>query len=438
VTPELDEHGHLNLPEGREYTHRAHRFPGKFHPPLVKHILQQHPEHDVVADPMCGSGTVGVEAAISGRDALCVDLDPLSCLMSRAKPYPVESSELVAVGEQILESAAPFPEDGDFEDDQETARSDIKENLKGTQYAVPYNLFHWFEPYVAVGFAEVLHATSDLLQSESKPMTDAVHTALSASVRRLSRADPQPVSGLEVTKVRREELEAGIDFDIGGTIGETVHRLADGYEELPTGSDLGTVDVVEGNAKSLASIVTDLDLSPSMIVTSPPYCNAIEYSRRHRLEYEWLGLFNGDDVGDHREERIETSRDFFGSRTVRQETLRQLERVPCDAVKTLTDGLEDDGHERKANLLRKYFVDAQDWLEAIYRTLPEDGLFCLVVGPSTSYDRTVDTPGYLEEIAENIGFSIVEQHQYNLRDNKMQYPTDGATTDCEHLIKMRL
>src|SRR6056297_2666148 len=94
----------LDLPEIREYTHRAHRFPGKFHPPLIAHILDKHDEHDVVADPMCGCGTTGVEAAVNGKDAILNDIDPLSALMSRGKTNPVQPDEFLEVRDEILES----------------------------------------------------------------------------------------------------------------------------------------------------------------------------------------------------------------------------------------------------------------------------------------------------------------------------------------------
>jgi len=423
----------LDLPETKRYTHRAHRFPGKFHRPLITHLLKEYGEkHDVIADPMCGSGTAGVEAAVAGKDALCNDIDPLSALMTRGKTHPVDPNELRAVSDQIIERLDQLPSEGAVSEEQ--ARKTIESNLEGRDYQVPYNIFHWFEPHVATGYSELLSTTHDTLVGENVAMWDAVHTCLAAMVRQISRADPEPVSGLEVTKIRRQDLKEGVDFDVIGSFNQVVSRLVEGYEQLLKVESLGNTEVFGEDCRTFSEVVDRSELSPSMVVTSPPYCNAIEYSRRHRLEYEWLGLFNSDDVDDPRNERIETSRDYFGSTTPRQNTLKDLPKVPHKEVRDLTEVIEKDGHERKANLLRKYFLDVYDWISEIREVLPRDGTFCLIVGPSTSYGRTVDTPRYLSDIASDEGFKIETRHDYLLKNNKMQYPTEGETTDTESLI----
>jgi len=426
----------LDLPEHRRYTHRAHRFPGKFHPPLIKKLLQDHPAHDVIADPMCGSGTVGVEGVAAGKEVLCVDLDPLSCLITRGKTRPVAPDDLRAVGKRVLDRAGKMPSEGAF--DEDAARAEVEQNLDGTPFVPPYNLFHWFEPYVAVGYARLLNAADAVLEIEPPTMEDAILTALAAIVRRNSRADPQPVSGLEVTSVRKEQLDEGIDFDVAGSFQQAMERLAEGYRQLLEVDTLGTTTVVEGNANRFSTITAEQDHQPTMVITSPPYCNAIEYTRRHRLECEWLGLFDGDSLNDVRQTRIQTSRSFFGSRTVKQDTLEEYSDVPHDGVQEVTDTIAgEEGEERKANLLRKYFHDAYDWMEEIYIALPDDGLFCMTIGPSTSYGHTIDTPQYLSDIATDTGFTIESERRYKLTNNKMQYPTNGETTEFESLLKFR-
>jgi hypothetical protein len=425
----------LDLPEIKVYTHRAHSFPGKFHPPLISHLLEKYDDHNVVADPMCGCGTTGVEAVVNGMDAILNDIDPLSALISRGKTNPVEPDSFLEVRDEILESLGELPEEGEL--DQEEAEAIVEENIDGKPYVKPYNLFHWFEPYVAAGYSELLDIAYSAMADESGEMQDALHLSLAAMVRQISRADPEPVSGLEVTKIRKKQLEEGVDFDVRSSFKSVSNRLAEGYEDLMDVNDLGDVQVWDENAKHLSDPISDSDLDPSLVITSPPYCNAIEYSRRHRLEYEWLGLFNDEDVSDPRDERIESSREFFGSVTPTQQMLKNLDEVPHPEIRDLTDDIESDGHERKANLLRKYFLDSYDWVREIREILPEGGIFCLIIGPSTSYGRKVDTPNFLKDIAEENEFEVIDRHDYLLKNNKMQYPTNGETTETESLIEFR-
>ncbi len=424
----------LDLPETGSYTHRAHRFPGKFHPPLIAKVLKDHPEHDVVADPMAGSGTLGVEAIVNGRDAICNDIDPLSALITRGKTHPVDPDELRSLATEIRESTT-YVEEGEFS--EEEAKKRVKSNLDGTEFVVPTNLLHWFEPFVAVSYSRLLLNARDQVSQDDERMWDSVRTALAAMVRQISRADPEPVSGLEVTKVRREELEEGVDFDVDRSFKNVINRLATGYEDLLEVDDLGGVDVFRGDSKNFAEMCHESEYNPTMVVTSPPYCNAIEYSRRHRLEYEWLGLFNNSEEKSPRDERLDESRNYIGSVTAKQDTLRSLDPVPLEEVREVTAEIEEEGHERKANLLRDYFLDAFDWIEQVHETLPEGGLFCLIIGPSTSYGRVIDTPEYLREIAERKGFVMESERTYKLVNNKMQYPTNGETTDTETLYTFR-
>ena len=430
-----DEAEPLDLPEIQEYTHRAHRFPGKFHPPLIAHILEKYDDHDVVADPMCGCGTTGVEALVDGKDAILNDIDPLSALISRGKTHPVEPSDFVTLRDSILEDVGELPKEDELTEDE--AERIVKENIDGKPYVKPYNMFHWFEPYVAAGYARLLDSAYTAIDGESGEMQDAIHLSLAAMVRQISRADPEPVSGLEVTKVRKRELKEGVNFDVKQSFKNVATRLSKGYDELEEVRELGEVEVWEENAKNLSEFVPKSDLDPSLVVTSPPYCNAIEYSRRHRLEYEWLGLFNDEGVDDPRDERIESSREFFGSVTPKQGTLRELPEIQHEEVRELTAEIESDGYERKANLLRKYFLDSYDWTSEVREILPEGGVFCLIIGPSTSYGRTVNTPDYLRDITRNNGFEVIDRHDYLLKNNKMQYPTDGETIDTESLIEFR-
>lgn len=426
----------LNLPDRPELTHRAHRFPGKFHPPLIAKILHDNPGHEAIADPMCGSGTVGVEAIANNRHALCVDLDPLACLMTRGKTNPVSPNELEQVMLRIIDLAGSFPSPGEV--DEESAKKEVENNLARTPSVPPLNLFHWFDPYVAVGFSRLVRSSYEVLEIESEEMNDAIRTALASSVRHISRADPQPVSGLEVTSVRKEQLKNGVTFDVESKFRSAVKRLAQGYEQLGDNDFLGSTTVVRANAKEFSRVVDESYLDPTLIITSPPYCNAIEYTRRHRLEYEWLGLFEGGTLERVRQERLRSSREFIGTPTIKQGTLRNLPTVPHEGIRNVTGVIEEEeGQERKANRLRKYFLDAYDWIEEIYETLPSDGLFYLIIGPSTSYGHHVNTPEFLSDIATDLGFSLDEQHIYKLTNNKMQYPTNGDTTEYESLIKFR-
>src|SRR2546425_7382208 len=82
-------------------------FPGKFHPPLVEHILRSFDPVGVV-DPMAGVGTVGVEAKAAGIPSLSLDIDPVSVFFTRVKTTPIPAEFLNAAWKDLSRSLVRF------------------------------------------------------------------------------------------------------------------------------------------------------------------------------------------------------------------------------------------------------------------------------------------------------------------------------------------
>lgn len=109
-------------------THGLFPYRGKFHPQLIKGLLNilGVKSGDVVLDPMCGSGTLNVEASIIGIDSIGIEKSPFCVLMSKVKheALKVDNSQLALVLSNmqknyknlIKSSKLPrgFSYDGDF------------------------------------------------------------------------------------------------------------------------------------------------------------------------------------------------------------------------------------------------------------------------------------------------------------------------------------
>jgi DNA modification methylase len=68
-------------------THSLFPYRGKFHPQLIKGILNiiGVKKGDTVLDPMCGSGTTNIEASLMGIDSVACDISPFCRLMTEVK-----------------------------------------------------------------------------------------------------------------------------------------------------------------------------------------------------------------------------------------------------------------------------------------------------------------------------------------------------------------
>jgi DNA modification methylase len=101
-------------------THGLFPYRGKFHPQLIKGILNilKVKQGEVVLDPMCGSGTLNIEASLIGIDSIGIEKSPFCILMSKVKyeGLKVDGSTLASINNEkdkdfkILQNNKNIPE----------------------------------------------------------------------------------------------------------------------------------------------------------------------------------------------------------------------------------------------------------------------------------------------------------------------------------------
>ena len=96
---------------GDQRTHLIHPYPAK----LLAHIAHFFVHASVlsgmgsrVLDPFCGSGTVALEASMSGRQALVADANPMARLLTRVKTTPYSSEKLLTEAVEIPRRARRY------------------------------------------------------------------------------------------------------------------------------------------------------------------------------------------------------------------------------------------------------------------------------------------------------------------------------------------
>ena len=68
-------------------THGLFPYRGKFHPQLIKALLNiiGVQKNQTILDPMCGSGTANIEASLMGINSYAVDISPFCQFMTKVK-----------------------------------------------------------------------------------------------------------------------------------------------------------------------------------------------------------------------------------------------------------------------------------------------------------------------------------------------------------------
>lgn len=259
-------------------THGIHEYRGKFFPQLVRALLNvaQVPEHGLVVDPMCGSGTTAVEAILGGHDAVSADINPLSVLMTHAKCalLQVNPDQLASAYERLRRELLRSPR-----------RSHELTYFRTLSLEDQRYLQRWFSEKVLEDLDLIACAIVGFPKSAIR---DLMVLGLSNVLRSVSW---QKVDDLRVRKEVRLDLESDPIKDFLAEIGRSVRAvLAFLYQGVP--DPVGSASIHELDARSIADRHPELTGRVDAVVTSPPYATALPYLDTDRLSLCYLGLLS--------------------------------------------------------------------------------------------------------------------------------------------------
>lgn len=386
-------------------THGVHEYRGKFFPQLVRSLINISgaPIGGVVADPMSGSGTTAVEAALAGYHGLGLDMNPLSVFLGRTKCalLSADTAELAAGYEQIRAELLTT-------EDRQNGRLEYFESLPEEDQ---HYLQKWFSTDVLAGLDDISNAITRLPNEDSKLLA---RVALSNIIRSVSW---QKDEDLRVRKEVRLDVEIDPKKEFLEEIGRSVRAvLAFLYQSGTTPKN--QFEIRGGNARMCGSVWGEN--SVDLVITSPPYATALPYLDTDRLSLCYLGLLPRP---EHRE------RDLYmiGNREVSEKIRREywsrfqtngheLPDSVCDLIRKIDqlNSATEVGFRRRnlPALLSKYFFDMKDVLNGIQIALKPGCLAFVVVGNNHTiaggHRVDIQTAGLLQDIARMNGLEVAD------------------------------
>lgn len=268
-------------------THGLFPYRGKFHPQLIKAIMNiiKVPKGGTVLDSMTGSGTVNIEASIIGVNSIGFEMSPFCVLMSRAKAFMLE------VNVKKLEHYA----------------ADIPALYRRYTKRAPRTLSEFGTP-------------------EAPPMTKMSMDEKFDELFLLAYLDAMGYSRRRV----RQSLEKLLPIIVDRYV-QAIKNFSLVRDKL--GLELGKPDIRLGDTRQLELG----NESVHGIVVSPPYSFAIDYIENDKPQLEYLGV----DIealkkkmvgliGKTKEERVKKY--FEDMKKVIQEYERVLKPGKCCAI----------------------------------------------------------------------------------------------------------
>ncbi len=411
-------------------THYLFRYPAKFHPPVARSLIEQFSEPgDWVLDPFCGSGTLLVEAAICGRNAIGTDYDPVAVFVSDIKTRRFDVSKLSRHADELLSELTDLRRpDKEYEERQwlDLTQDEYQYETESESLWVPEipNLHHWFRNYVIVDLARILRCIATLGAPEAHK--DFMRLCFASILRASSKADPVPVSGLEVTSFMREKDRRGRlvnPFELFQRQLTKALNAVDDYTS--TQAPNCSVLVTRCDATQIASRVCRL---VDCVITSPPYQSAVDYYRRHQLEMYWLGFTRTQ------QDRKRLIPNYIGRSNVSNRHPFLQESVDFGPIGVEWKSKLEGHSKQRSKAFTHYVVSMTKFFAQLTQVIRIDGKVVIVIGNSKSNGLEIPTADMLPELASP-NYELVDRMWYPLKDKYMSYSRrNGANIDTEHVL----
>jgi len=373
--------------------HPIHPFPARMAPSIVWDNLPDSGKSLRILDPMAGSGTSLVIARARGHQAVGCDTDPLAVMIAHTWCSDVSSDRLSQRARSILDEAVEIAKDLTPEKAYPSRADDETKQF----------INFWFDDSSRVQL-----------------------TALSNCISRVNNPDEKnllwsALSRLIITKKKGVSLAMDVSHS-------RPHRK---YEKAPIRPFDKFLDAVEyiikkapfrdGDFQFSPAIVTKGDArllpfssnSVDLVITSPPYLNAIDYIRGHKLSLVWMGY------------------SVRSLRTVRSTNIGVERSVSLPEAGEMLSILKQMGDTdaldtRHRGMIMRYLNDMSNVLSECRRVLKDNGQAIFVIGNSTIRGVYINNSEALISLAQKRGFKLASKTSRPLPESRRYLPPPNS------------
>ncbi len=378
-----------------------HPFPARMAPDIVWEALPvgEHPIR--ILDPMAGSGTTLVAARLRGHKAIGFDRDPLAVLLASTWVADINADLVTQKGFQVLERAR-----------KRYAKLTSKD-------AFPIGADNETKEFVQFWF-----------DSDNRKQL----TALAASISAVRDQNVKNVlwcafSRLIITK----QAGASLAMDVSHSrphrsFDKAPHRAFEYFSRAV--QHIVRAAPFKGQAMPLAKVkVADARKMPissgsvDLIITSPPYLNAIDYLRGHKLSLVWMG------------HSIASIRSLRSTNVGTEASPKELiEDSWVDSVmRRMCSG--EQLAARHHGMLKQYVLDLRLFLKECYRVLDANGKCVVVIGDCNLRKTFVANSTAIELAGNHVGFKVEASRRRPLPENRRYLPPPNTKSSGTALQK---
>lgn len=377
-----------------------HPFPARMAPEIAFEALDGLAKKSFILDPMVGSGTVMRTISELGYKGVGFDVDPLAVLMTKAWTSQIHESGFLKASDKILSESKQL--------------NSRKIHLPWIDEDQPTKDFikFWFASRQIADLRKLSYS----IHNHKREYSTLYKIALS---RLIITKNKGASLAADVSHSRPHRVREQNDFDVLSEFQKSCYQIvkAISVEKLK-----GEIQISRGDARNLKSIGNN---SVDSIITSPPYLNALDYMRGHKLSLVWLGhnissltTIRSTSVGA--EKAPNKNANIIQARGI-VDQIQNFESLPI----------------RIKNMVYRYALDMENIIKESSRVLKKNRNATFVIGNSSLKGVYIDNTLIAAGAAYACGLKLVDSKEREIPQNKRYLPPPSGTSNTGLNARMR-
>jgi len=413
-----------------EPLHRFHSYCARFPSQVAEAAINDYSKvGDSILDPFCGSGTSIVAGLVRRRLAVGADIDVLAGMLSQVKctPRPRKNYDRWRT-EFTGKLKGAFAEIESEWPCSPPLRPGDTIDLGTLTLSLPNfpELVYWFPPQLATALAAIANAAHQCRDSHYERVA---LVSLSASIIAKWPNTLSYAMDIDHTRPHRRIQR----FRLGPVMEMYLSRLDRTIACLGAINEAYTAAGVADDLADRSEIICPHDArttfpgiaeeSQALVVTSPPYFNAVDYPRAHRMSVCWMNGHAPEDLASRQRYIGLHSSKSFDSASWLQSRPKIRKLIPSQIT-------ENVSLQRQ---LAGFFADLETVLERLHALLRPGGYAVFVIGDNFVKGQRVASHSALIAIAQALGFTKRSASHREITRLRRRYPVgqfgfDGPMT----------